>query len=88
MVRGPTCRPDRQRGSRRNAVHFGRGQSPPCGHSPRGRKETRRSDWFEGDWLPGGIRGLREHTHAKGMLFGLWHEAEAPPNVLLVSAIA
>jgi alpha-galactosidase len=37
----------------------------------------RRGDWFEGDWLPGGIKGLREHTHRKGMLFGLWHEAEA-----------
>ena len=36
-----------------------------------------RGDWFEGDWLPGGMKGLRDHTHKKGMLFGLWHEAEA-----------
>lgn len=36
-----------------------------------------RGDWNEGDWLPGGMKGLREHTHEKGMLFGLWHEAEA-----------
>ena len=35
-----------------------------------------RGDWFEGDWLPGGIAGIREHAHAKGMLFGLWVEAE------------
>lgn len=36
-----------------------------------------RGDWFEGGWLPGGMRGLCNHTHKKGMLFGLWHEAEA-----------
>ena len=36
-----------------------------------------RGDWFEGDWLPGGIKGLRDFTHKKGMLFGLWQEAEA-----------
>jgi alpha-galactosidase len=36
-----------------------------------------RGDWFEGDWLPGGIKGLRDYTHGKKMLFGLWHEAEA-----------
>lgn len=36
-----------------------------------------RGDWFEGDWLPGGMKGLRDHTHQHGMLFGLWHEAEA-----------
>ncbi len=36
-----------------------------------------RGDWFEGDWLPGGIAGLRDYTHARGLLFGLWHEAEA-----------
>jgi len=36
-----------------------------------------RGDWFEGDWLPGGINGLRDYTHGKGLLFGLWHEAEA-----------
>ena len=37
----------------------------------------RRGDWFEGDWLPGGMKGLRDHTHKQGMLFGLWQEAEA-----------
>jgi len=36
-----------------------------------------RGDWFEGNWLPGGIEGLRDHAHRKGMLFGLWQEAEA-----------
>ncbi len=37
-----------------------------------------RGDWFEGDWLPaGGIKGLRDYTRGKGLLFGLWHEAEA-----------
>lgn len=36
-----------------------------------------RGDWFEGDWLPGGLAGIRAHIHNKGMLFGLWHEAEA-----------
>ncbi len=36
-----------------------------------------RGDWTEGDWLPGGIAGVREHCHAQGLKFGLWHEAEA-----------
>lgn len=36
-----------------------------------------RGDWFEGKWLPGGMKGLRDHAHKQGMLFGLWHEAEA-----------
>ena len=36
-----------------------------------------RGDWFEGDWLRGGIKGLRDYTHGKKMIFGLWHEAEA-----------
>ncbi len=36
-----------------------------------------RGDWNEGDWLPGGIAGIRRHTQDKGLLFGLWHEAEA-----------
>lgn len=36
-----------------------------------------RGDWTEGSWLPGGMAGIREHTHRKGLLFGLWHEAEA-----------
>ena len=34
-------------------------------------------DWNEGDWLPGGIAGLRRYTHKQGMLFGLWHVPEA-----------
>ncbi len=36
-----------------------------------------RGDWVEGDWLPGGMAGIREYCHSKGLLFGLWHEAEA-----------
>jgi alpha-galactosidase len=36
-----------------------------------------RGDWNEGSWLPGGLAGIRKHAHDKGMLFGLWHEAEA-----------
>lgn len=36
-----------------------------------------RGDWTEGDWLPGGLAGVRNYAHDKGMLFGLWHEAEA-----------
>ncbi len=36
-----------------------------------------RGDWFEGSWLPGGMAGIREHIHGKGMLFGLWLEPEA-----------
>jgi alpha-galactosidase len=36
-----------------------------------------RGDWFEGSWLPGGMKGLRDHTQKHGMLFGLWQEAEA-----------
>jgi alpha-galactosidase len=35
-----------------------------------------RGDWTVGDWMPGGLDGVREHTHSKGLLFGLWHEAE------------
>jgi len=34
-------------------------------------------DWFEGDWLPGGMAGLRNYTHKKGLHFGLWHVPEA-----------
>jgi len=37
----------------------------------------RRGDWWEGGWLPGGLAGIREHAHAKGILFGLWMEPEA-----------
>jgi alpha-galactosidase len=36
-----------------------------------------RGDWNEGSWLPGGLAGVRKHVHDKGLLFGLWHEAEA-----------
>ena len=36
-----------------------------------------RGDWAEGDWLPGGLAGIRKYCHDKGLLFGLWHEAEA-----------
>jgi alpha-galactosidase len=36
-----------------------------------------RGDWTPGSWLPGGIDGLRDYCHGKGLLFGLWHEAEA-----------
>lgn len=36
-----------------------------------------RGDWYVGDWMPGGIDGVREYTHKKGMLFGLWMEPEA-----------
>ena len=38
---------------------------------------AQRGDWEEGAWLPGGLAGIRKVTHQKGMLFGLWHEAEA-----------
>lgn len=37
-----------------------------------------RGDWFEGPFLPpGGIAGIRDYCHDKGMLFGLWMEPEA-----------
>ena len=36
-----------------------------------------RGDWTEGSWLPGGVGGVRDYCHEKGLLFGLWHEAEA-----------
>jgi alpha-galactosidase len=35
-----------------------------------------RGDWYAGDWLPGGLAGIREHAHSKGILFGLWMEPE------------
>lgn len=37
----------------------------------------RRGDWWEGDWLPGGLAGIREHAHRQGLRFGLWMEPEA-----------
>ena len=37
-----------------------------------------RGDWNEAHFLPeGGICGIREYVHKKGMLFGLWMEPEA-----------
>jgi alpha-galactosidase len=38
---------------------------------------AQRGDWQEGSWLPGGLAGIRSCTHKLGLLFGLWHEAEA-----------
>jgi alpha-galactosidase len=38
---------------------------------------AQRGDWQEGSWLPGGLAGIRSYTHKLGLLFGLWHEAEA-----------
>ena len=37
-----------------------------------------RGDWFEGaSYLPdGGIAGIRDYCHKKGMMFGLWMEPE------------
>lgn len=35
-----------------------------------------RGDWCEGSWLPGGLAGIRQYIHDKGMLFGLWMEPE------------
>lgn len=37
-----------------------------------------RGDWYEGAFLPeGGINAIREYTHKRGMLFGLWMEPES-----------
>lgn len=33
-------------------------------------------DWWAGKWLPEGVRPIREYARAKGLLFGLWMEAE------------
>jgi len=33
-------------------------------------------DWNVGDRLPGGMDPIRQHAHDRGMLFGLWMEAE------------
>jgi alpha-galactosidase len=35
-----------------------------------------RGDWEVGTWMPGGLAGVREYAKKKGLLFGLWHEAE------------
>jgi len=41
-----------------------------------------RGDWYEGDFLPdGGLLTIRDYTHAKGMLFGLWMEPEAVSTI-------
>ncbi|MCE5197410.1 MAG: glycoside hydrolase family 36 protein [Armatimonadota bacterium] len=37
---------------------------------------AQRGDWNVGDWMPGGIAGVREYVRNKGMLFGLWMEPE------------
>lgn len=36
-----------------------------------------RGDWNVGSWMPGGLKGIRDRCHKRGMLFGLWHDAEA-----------
>ena len=36
-----------------------------------------RGDWWEGKWLPGGLKACRDLCHKKGMLFGLWMEPES-----------
>jgi len=37
-----------------------------------------RGDWEEGSMLPGGgVSAVRDYAHGKGLLFGLWMEAEA-----------
>jgi alpha-galactosidase len=33
-------------------------------------------DWRAGAWLPHGVRPIREYAREKGLLFGLWMEAE------------
>ncbi len=33
-------------------------------------------DWWAGQWLPNGVRAIREYVREKGLLFGLWMEAE------------
>jgi len=33
-------------------------------------------DWAEATWLAGGVRGVRDYAHSKGLLFGLWMEPE------------
>ncbi len=34
-------------------------------------------DWYAGAWLPNDLTPVREYARKKGMLFGLWMEAEA-----------
>ncbi len=33
-------------------------------------------DWWAGKWLPNGVRPIREYARQKGLLFGMWMEAE------------
>jgi alpha-galactosidase len=33
-------------------------------------------DWWAGKWLPNGVRAIREYAREKGLLFGMWMEAE------------
>lgn len=37
----------------------------------------RRGDWWEGDWITGGLAACRERAHRHGMKFGLWMEPES-----------
>ncbi len=34
-------------------------------------------DWRPGSWLPNGLRPISDYVHSKGLLFGLWLEAES-----------
>jgi len=34
-------------------------------------------DWVEAPWLPNGVAGARAYAAARGLLFGLWMEAES-----------
>jgi alpha-galactosidase len=44
-------------------------------------------DWLEGAWLPNGLQPVRDHAHARGLLFGLWMEPESiGPNSDLLKA--
>lgn len=36
-----------------------------------------RGDWNVGKWMPGGLKGIRDRCHKLGLMFGLWHDAEA-----------
>jgi alpha-galactosidase len=34
-------------------------------------------DWRPGSWLPNGLKPISDYVHGKGLLFGLWLEAES-----------
>lgn len=34
-------------------------------------------DWRPGSWLPNGLKPISDYVHSKGLLFGLWLEAES-----------